>query len=59
MTIGGLDAEVVYYGAAPTLVAGMFQVNATVPAGVAPRPAVSVRLTVGETASNEVTIAVQ
>ena len=59
VTIGGLDAEVVYYGAAPTLVAGVFQVNAKVPAGVAPGPAINVRLTVGGIASNEVTIAVQ
>jgi uncharacterized protein (TIGR03437 family) len=59
VTIGGLDAEVVYYGAAPTLVAGVFQVNAKVPAGVAPGPAINVRLTVGGIASNEVTIVVQ
>jgi uncharacterized protein (TIGR03437 family) len=29
--IGGLDAEVIYYGAAPNLVAGLFQANARVP----------------------------
>jgi uncharacterized protein (TIGR03437 family) len=59
VTIGGLDAEVVYYGAAPTQVAGVFQVNAKVPAGVAPGLAINVRLTVGGIDSNIVTVAVQ
>jgi uncharacterized protein (TIGR03437 family) len=59
VTIGELDAEVLYYGAAPTLVAGVLQVNAKVPAGVAPGPALNVRLTVGGIDSNVVTIAVQ
>jgi uncharacterized protein (TIGR03437 family) len=31
--IGGRDAEVLYYGAAPTLVAGVIQVNVKIPAG--------------------------
>jgi uncharacterized protein (TIGR03437 family) len=34
VTIGGLPADVLYAGAAPTLVAGVMQVNARVPAGV-------------------------
>lgn len=34
VTIGGLDATVLYAGAAPSLVAGVFQINATLPAGV-------------------------
>jgi uncharacterized protein (TIGR03437 family) len=33
--IGGRDAEVLYYGAAPTLVAGVLQLNVRVPAGLA------------------------
>jgi uncharacterized protein (TIGR03437 family) len=35
VTIGGVAAEVLYAGAAPSLVAGVMQVNARVPAGVA------------------------
>jgi uncharacterized protein (TIGR03437 family) len=34
VTIGGLPAEVAYYGAAPQAVAGLLQVNAKVPDGV-------------------------
>jgi uncharacterized protein (TIGR03437 family) len=33
--IGGKDAEVLYYGAAPSLVAGVFQLNVRIPDGVA------------------------
>jgi uncharacterized protein (TIGR03437 family) len=32
--IGGSDAQVLYYGAAPTLVAGAIQINVTIPAGI-------------------------
>jgi len=35
VTIGGVPADVTYYGAAPGLVAGVLQVNARVPPGVA------------------------
>ncbi len=35
VTIGGVAAEVLYAGAAPSLVAGVMQVNARIPAGVA------------------------
>jgi uncharacterized protein (TIGR03437 family) len=35
VTIGGQNAEVVYYGAAPSLVAGLLQVNARVPDTIA------------------------
>jgi uncharacterized protein (TIGR03437 family) len=45
--IGGTDAEVVYAGAAPGLVAGLLQVNCTVPASVAPGDSVPVGLAVG------------
>jgi uncharacterized protein (TIGR03437 family) len=57
--IGGLDAEVVYYGAAPLAVAGLMQVNARVPDGLAPgdQPLV---LQVGQCSSpDEVTVAVR
>ncbi len=49
--IGGLPAEVQYAGAAPTLVAGLLQVNAKVPAGVAPGSAAPVTITVGTATS--------
>lgn len=49
--IGGIPAEVQYAGAAPTLVAGVLQVNAKVPAGVAPGSAAPVTITVGTAAS--------
>ncbi|MDX2149253.1 MAG: putative Ig domain-containing protein [Bryobacteraceae bacterium] len=45
--IGGQLARVVFAGGAPSLVAGMLQVNAEVPPGVAPGDAVPVVLLVG------------
>ncbi len=51
VTIGAQDAEVIYAGAAPGQVAGLFQVNARIPANVATGSAVLVVLTVGNTAS--------
>jgi uncharacterized protein (TIGR03437 family) len=50
VTIGGLDAEVTYAGAAPTLVAGALQVNARIPSGVSSGP-VAVVLKVGSVVS--------
>jgi uncharacterized protein (TIGR03437 family) len=35
VTIGGVRAQVTYRGAAPGAVAGLFQINATIPAGLA------------------------
>jgi len=35
VTIGGRSAEVLYYGAAPYMVAGVIQINARVPADIA------------------------
>ncbi|MCX6628416.1 MAG: hypothetical protein NTW28_12395, partial [Candidatus Solibacter sp.] len=35
VTIGGLDATLTYAGAAPTSIQGLYQINATVPAGTA------------------------
>jgi uncharacterized protein (TIGR03437 family) len=58
--IGGLDATVQYAGAAPGLVAGLLQVNAVVPASIAPGPAVPVTVSVGGVPSQrDVTIAVR
>jgi uncharacterized protein (TIGR03437 family) len=47
VTIGGIDAAVTYHGSAPGEVAGVFQVDAVVPAGVTPGPAVPVIISVG------------
>jgi uncharacterized protein (TIGR03437 family) len=47
VTIGGADAPVMYHGSAPGEVAGVLQVNAVVPPGIAPGPAVPIFLTVG------------
>jgi uncharacterized protein (TIGR03437 family) len=46
-TIGGLPAQVVYAGGAPGSIAGLVQVNATVPSGVTPGASVPVSVTVG------------
>ncbi len=45
--IGGVAAEVLYAGAAPSLVAGVLQINVRVPAGVAAGDAVLVELSSG------------
>jgi uncharacterized protein (TIGR03437 family) len=58
VSIGGLAATVSYSGLAPTLV-GLYQVNALVPAGVAPGNTVPVSISAGGASSNVVTIAVQ
>jgi uncharacterized protein (TIGR03437 family) len=58
--IGGRDAQVLYAGAAPGLVAGVIQINVRVPAEVAPGPAVPVVVQVGANSSpNTVTLAVR
>ena len=58
--IGGTQAEVLYAGAAPELVAGMMQVNARIPKGIATGPAVPVMLAVAAFKSQAgTTLAVQ
>ena len=54
VTIGGVPvpaAQVVYSGAAPGLVEGLTQIDAYVPQGVMPGPAVPVTVTIGGIAS--------
>jgi uncharacterized protein (TIGR03437 family) len=60
VSIGGLNASIAYAGSAPGEVSGLLQVNAVVPTGVNPGPAVPVSISVGATVSQKnVTIAVK
>jgi uncharacterized protein (TIGR03437 family) len=60
VTIGGLACQINYAGAAPGLVAGVVQINALVPPGVAPGANVPVEVTIGGVkAQAGVTLAVQ
>jgi uncharacterized protein (TIGR03437 family) len=58
VTIGNVQAQVTYSGLAPGL-AGLYQVNAVVPAGAVSGNAVPLVITIGGIPSNAVTIAVQ
>ncbi|HVW85071.1 MAG TPA: hypothetical protein VHB50_10345 [Bryobacteraceae bacterium] len=58
VTVGGLPAVVNYAGAAPTLVAGLMQLNVQIPSGVVPSTAVPVVVQIGGVSSQSVSIAV-
>ncbi len=47
VTMGGLPCTLNYAGAAPYLISGVLQINAQVPAGVTPGPAVPLLVTIG------------
>lgn len=57
VTIGGIDAQVVFSGIAPGF-AGLYQINAVIPGGVAPGDDVPVVVTIGG-ASDQATIAIR
>jgi uncharacterized protein (TIGR03437 family) len=58
--IGGLDADILYAGAAPGLLSGILQVNCRIPESIAPGYSVPVILTIGSASSPPtVTLAVQ
>jgi uncharacterized protein (TIGR03437 family) len=59
VTIGGIDAQILYAGAAPGAVAGAFQINAQIPANVTPGQAVPVVLKVGAASSPTAYLAVR
>lgn len=57
--IGGVTAPVSYAGSAPTLVAGVLQVNVTISSGITPGPNVPVSISIGNSSSQDnVTLAV-
>jgi uncharacterized protein (TIGR03437 family) len=58
VTIGGIVASVDFAGLAPGF-AGLYQINARVPAAVTPGGAVTVSVKVGTRTGNAVTIPVQ
>ena len=58
--IGGLDAQVLYAGAAPGLISGVVQVNSVIPADIPSGPAVPIVLNVGTASSQAgVTLAIK
>ncbi len=58
MLIGELSAEVLFSGLAPGF-AGLYQVNARVPAAISPGPAVPLQIQIGGRTSNTVTVGIR
>jgi uncharacterized protein (TIGR03437 family) len=60
VSMGGLPCQLNFVGAAPGFVSGVLQINAQVPVGVAPGPAIPIQLQIGSAHSSAaVTLAVQ
>ncbi len=60
VTMGGLPCQLNYQGAAPGLVSGVLQINAQVPPGLTPGPAVPVQVRIGPvTSTDAVTVAIR
>jgi len=60
VSIGGVNAALIYAGAAPQEIAGMIQVNAVVPQSVAPGATVPLSITIGDaTSPSGVTVAIK
>jgi uncharacterized protein (TIGR03437 family) len=60
VTMGGLPCVLNFAGAAPTLVSGVLQINAQVPAGVSLGPTVPVEVRIGSASSSSaVTLAIE
>ncbi|MBS1859348.1 MAG: hypothetical protein JST11_28500 [Acidobacteria bacterium] len=59
VTIGGVNADLQYAGAAPSEIAGLLQINAVVPAGLAASDTVALVLSVGGTAAPQGTLAIR
>ena len=59
-TVGGLPATVLYAGAAPGLIAGLYQINVQIPRALAPDLATPVVLTIGsQSTQTGVTVSIQ
>jgi uncharacterized protein (TIGR03437 family) len=58
VTIAGLKANLLYQGAAPFEIAGLMQVNAVIPAGLAPADAAPLVLTIGNASSQTASVAI-
>ncbi len=58
VTIGGVQANLLYQGAAPFEIAGLLQVNAVIPAGLTPSDTVPLVLTIGNASSQTASIAI-
>jgi uncharacterized protein (TIGR03437 family) len=60
VTIGGFPCLLNFEGAAPGFISGLVQINAQVPAGVTPGPAVPVEVSIGSASSTSaITVAVK
>jgi len=57
VSVGGIDAKVLYSGAAPQSIAGLTQINVEIPAGVAPGSAVPFLVQIG-TAQSQTTVTI-